>query len=254
VTATLPPAVVTEIFRKVDSTDGSPRALDRIAAEHGMMLAELRTLLARRRTPLVRRPANVPPSGEAQGRRKACSACGEIKPYDDFYEATNTISGRMSQCIKCNNSRPPTPSKIVRNRARNRAYQVLANAHAEEFKAIMVRELAAAAAEHARLQQVAAGRPDAAIARLRPGPKRKGETDAAERLDVARCPSCHTHHDAAHQCPGCGDTTPETAPSLRAFEVRAWADANGVEVPSRGPVPQRVLEAFLTAHPERTAS
>ena len=254
--ASLPPNVIVEIFAKVDATDGSPRALDRIAGDHGLMLPELRTLLARRRTPLIQKPTGVPAQGEteARGNHKPCSACGEVKPYEDFYEATNTLSKRASQCIKCENSRPPTPSKIVRGRARNRAYQLLAKAHAEEFKALYNRELAAAEAEHARLQKAAAGRPDAAIARLKPGPKRKGQTDTTERLDVARCPSCHTHHDAEHQCPSCGDTTPETPSVVRAFEVRAWAIEHGHEVPSRGPLPRLIFDAYRTAHDDQEAS
>ncbi len=41
----------------------------------------------------------------------------------------------------------------------------------------------------------------------RPGPKRGAER-TVDRLDVARCQLCHTHHDADHECQSCGEATP----------------------------------------------
>lgn len=70
-------------------------------------------------------------------------------------------------------------------------------------------ETAKAWAEHERVAAEAAarGQSDAPVARLKTGPKRREQTDVVERLDVARCPKCHTHHDAGHLCPNCGTDT-----------------------------------------------
>lgn len=141
--------------------------------------------------------------------KKTCSKCEQTKPLNDFYASKQVLSGLASICIACNNSRPITPTRMVRNRARNRAYVVLAERHAGEFEQIMTAELSRAQKEHELIQSAAAGRPDAVTARLRPGPKRNGES-VIDRLDVARCPACHTHHDADHECPSCGTVTQPT--------------------------------------------
>lgn len=142
--------------------------------------------------------------------QKTCTKCGESKPLNAFYASKQVLSGISSMCIACNNSRPITPTRIVRNRARSRSYVVLAERHAAEFEQILAAQLSRAQKEHQLIQSAVAGQPDAATARLRPGPKRDGET-VLDRLDVARCPVCHTHHDADHTCAECGTVTQPAA-------------------------------------------
>lgn len=197
--------------------------------------------------PKVRRPVTVD--------KKACTNCGETKPADEFLPSNETVTGLSSQCRTCNNRRNPTEARIVRNRARSRATAALVKAHQAEFDRIMATELEKAQVEHARLRAAAAGQHDAEIARLKPGPKRSDETDVVQRLDVARCTSCHTHHDALHECPNCGTETPAEKPSLLPYVVRDWAIAQGIgPVPTRGPIPQRILDAYLEDHPEAASA
>lgn len=183
---------------------------------------------------------------------RTCSICDVEKPIDDFYRQAGGRAGRMSHCIACNNRRPPTVTRIVRNRARSRAMALLVQAHEGEFARLYERQFQVARAEHEALQQAAAGNPDAEHARLRPGPVRAGETKI-DRLDVARCQRCLTHHDAEHECPDCGGITPATAPAEKPWEVREWATDNGIDVPTRGPLPDRIMAAFRTARAEEMA-
>lgn len=181
---------------------------------------------------------------------RLCSQCGAEKPLDDFYEQAKGRDGRMAHCIACNNDRPPTEARIIRQRARHRATARLLEEHRDEFTRLLEEETVKARTEHARLAEKAAatGNDDAAIARLRPGQKRRTEQDAADRLDVARCRSCHTHHDAEHECPSCGDTTPSRPiTATKPWEIREWAQEQGIEVPTRGPIPRSVQVAFEAA-------
>lgn len=187
----------------------------------------------------------------ARAQTRVCTGCETEKPLTDFYQQTTGPGGYMSQCIRCNNDRPPTVSRIIRNRARSRTYSILAERHRAEFEQLLAEQVEVARAEHERLAAAAAsaGQHDAPVARLRPGMKRDGET-VTDRLDVARCPSCHTHHDAGHECPSCGDTTPAAAPRVKPWQVRAWATEQGLQVPIRGPIPETVQTAYDDAHRE----
>lgn len=224
----------------------SAEALEKWLTRHGHF--ELWKRLARRD------PAGIHTTKARQARRdkakaaeerRTCSSCETEKPIDDYYVQSNGPGGRMSQCIKCNNDRPPTEARIVRQRARSRATMQLIEVHRDEFTRLIEAETVKARAEHAALTAAAeaAGNHDAAVARLRPGPRRAGE-DSADRLDVARCRSCHTHHDADHECPSCGDVTPVEAPKVKPWMVREWARQNGLEVPIRGPIPVTVRAAY----------
>lgn len=194
--AVVPPVIAERIVAQAQETDGSRRALDAVAGRHGMTLTELEALIA------------SPPKAEPT---KACTKCGQTKPLSEFFANPSTKDGRASWCRVCNNKRERTPARMVEGRARGRAYRRLAKAHPEEFDRLFAEETAAAIAEHERVQAAAAarGQADAPVARLRSGPKRREETDAVQRLDVARCRTCHTHHDAGHACPGCGEVTRE---------------------------------------------
>lgn len=178
---------------------------------------------------------------------RVCSICETTKPINDFYRNDRSRGGRMAHCIACNNQRPPTMVRICRNRARSRAVAILAQRHADEYEALYQEQYDGALREHEQLQAAAAGNPDAEHARLRPGPVREGESKL-DRLDVARCVRCHTHHDAEHECPSCGGITPEKAPAMKPWEIRQWAQAEGIDVPGRGPLPVRVVQAYGAAH------
>jgi hypothetical protein len=238
-TAVLTQAARAEVIAKARATDGSRRALDAVAAEHGLMLDELMALLVAR----AARPASPRPKPKVE--TKVCTKCRVEQPIANYYENALSRGGRMAHCMTCNNRRPPTETRMVRNRARSRAYKVLADKYPAEFAEIYDEELQKARVEHTQVSAAAAaaGLHDAPVARLKPGKKRNGET-AADRLDVARCPSCHTHHDAEHECPGCGETTPETAPRVKPWQIRAWAIEHGVDVPTRGPIPDAVQAAY----------
>lgn len=248
-TAVIPPAMAVEILAQVDACDGTDRALDRIAAQHGLMLRELRALMARRPT-AVRKV--VAPAGEEPdvATSKPCSRCSAVKPLAEFYPDPNGKHGRKSICRTCQNQRQPTQARMLRNRARKRANAILAERHRAEFLQLLEAETEKAWAEHEQLEAAAAarGQHDAAVARLKPGPKRQDETDVTQRLDVARCPTCHTHHDSAHVCPNCGDETPRKRPDVPPFVIRAWAIDTGLDVPTRGPIPDRIAVAYAEAH------
>jgi ribosomal protein L32 len=188
---------------------------------------------------------------------RTCSRCGADKPLEEFYLQEAGRGGRMSQCRTCNNSRRPTASRLVRNRARSRAYAVLAERHPTEYAGLLEQETVKAQAEHDRITAEAAakGNHDATTARIKPGPKRQGETSTVERIDVARCPNCQTHHQADHQCPGCGAFTPRepSNPTLLgkptpAWVIREWAFLNDVSCAPRGPIPKDVVARFLQSH------
>lgn len=190
--AVLNAAARAEVVAQARATDGSRRALDAVAEAHGLMFPEMEAILAK--------PAPA---------SKTCTKCQQTKPVSEFFPNRTASDGLASWCRKCNNTRERTPGRVVEGRARGRAYRRLAAAHREEFDALFAEETNKALAEHERIQAEAAarGQADAATARLKVGPKRRGETDVVQRLDVARCTTCHTHHDAGHECPGCGETT-----------------------------------------------
>lgn len=254
--AVIAPQVAAEILAKVDASDGSDRALDRIAGEHGLMLRELRALMARRRTPIRKVTAPRDEEPDVPAGSKPCTRCTQVKPLAEFYPDPSGKHGRKSICRTCQNQRQPTQARMMRNRGRKRANAILAQRHRAEFQQLLEQETEKAWAEHERLvaEAEARGQHDAAVARLKPGPKRQEETDVAQRLDVARCPKCHTHHDEQHVCPSCGEETPQTPLDVKPYVVRAWAIDTGLDVPTRGPIPDRILAAYQDAHPEAAAS
>lgn len=260
-TTTIPTDVLDEIRTKAADTDGNLRALDRIAAEYGLLLPELRALLQQQPTDPRRdragrsAAASGPPA--PSGHTKRCSKCGQTKPLSEFYTATDRRDGHGSHCRACNNQRPPTEARLLRSRARHAAYAVLVEHHRGEFDRLLTVEYDRVCVEHDRLKAAAEarGQHDADLARLKPGPKRKDQDDVTQRLDVARCPSCHTHHDDAHVCPSCGDTTPERPEPVKPYVIRAWGIDHGYDVPARGPIPGHIRAAYDVAHaPAEAAS
>lgn len=155
---------------------------------------------------------------------RTCTKCDTTKPLDEFYEVVGGRDGRMAHCRTCNNHRPPTPTRAIRQRARGRAYAELVNRHRDEFEQILDEFTIAAAAEHAQLQQVAASTRshDVSVPRLKPGPRRNTDSSVIDRLDVARCATCHGFHDRGHVCDTCG-SHPSTAAVVQGEDWRDQA-------------------------------
>jgi hypothetical protein len=270
-TANLPKEAVREILQRC--VDRSPANLRQVAEDFGLLDQELGALLrrsddaARHRgapvpSPLaVARPVPRPPSAPVVPLREpeprvvtlTCTTCEQTKPETEFYPDPNAKSGRNSACRACNNRRDPSVQRMVRTRARNRAMAALMTRHREEFERLYQQEFVDALQEHYTLaaEAAAAGFPDAEVARLKPGPKRREETSVIDRLDVARCPRCHTHHDEDHTCPTCGDETPVTPAKVKPYQVRAWARSRGLNPPDRGPLSKELTAAYAAAHNEK---
>ncbi|VXC07074.1 hypothetical protein [Aeromicrobium sp. 9AM] len=147
-------------------------------------------------------------SGETE---RTCSKCDKTQPIDEYYELRSGVNGRMAHCRTCNNKRPPTENRVIYKRARNRAYADLVKRHADEFNALLEDHKAKALAELEELREAAATQrdEDVALPRLKPGPKRNTDSSVVDRLDVARCPHCHSYHDHGHECETCGDVPVE---------------------------------------------
>ena len=144
------------------------------------------------------------PYGMAQ-----CNTCMEMKPLAEYYVHTSGKSGvtqRAARCKDCDNSRerPVTITRLMRNRARSRAAALLVKAYPEQYARLVGEQLEAALEEAHQLS--ASDEP----VLLKSGPKRAGET-VLDRIDVARCARCHSHHDAGHICPVCGSEQEEEA-------------------------------------------
>lgn len=229
-TAIISPAAAREIVDWVRRSDGTDASLRRIATDHGLTLTELRTLLGKGATPLVQRPPI--PAGEKPDRvegTKTCTKCRKAQPLSEFHAHPDTRDGKSSQCRTCNSKRKPTVSRIIRTRARGRAMYRLIETHRSEFEALLEEETLKAEREHQEVVAAAEarGQADAHVARLKSGPKRKDQTSAIERLDVARCPLCQGFHDAGHQCTNCGhDHTPSRLEDLRLM-AESRENANG---------------------------
>ena len=133
-----------------------------------------------------------------------CSVCNEAKPGREFYIHSNGHGGRnrSRQCRVCENATPrkATRARVIGRRARQRATAALLERFALEFEILLMQERKAVEAEYDQLGEGVV---------LRPGPRREGQT-TIERIDVARCKSCHTNHDRGHRCPACGSTQEET--------------------------------------------
>lgn len=181
--------------------------------------------------------------------QKTCVRCEQTKQLTEFPEhKLNKATGRGGTCRDCLNKRPPTEARAIRNRARNRAYAELTARHHAEWEQLLEAKTVEVAAEFDRIR-TAAGKDGDPVPRLKPGPRRKDQSDVIERIDVARCRTCHVHHDAKHVCPSCGDATPENQPSVPPYEMRAWAEYAGLApVPRSGPLPKRIVNAYFDAH------
>lgn len=154
--------------------------------------------------PLERFELRVP-YGMAQ-----CNTCMEMKPLAEYYVHTSGKSGvtqRAARCKDCDNGRerPVTITRLMRNRARNRAAALLIRAYPQQYERLVAEQLEAALEEAHQL-----GQAEGEAVRLKPGPKRAGQS-IVDRIDVARCARCHTHHDAGHVCPVCGSEQEEEA-------------------------------------------
>ena len=69
--------------------------------------------------------------------QRTCRMCKERQPLAAFAEGARS-------CTACVEARPITTTRQTRNRARNRAYVLLAQAHPEEFSELYQAELAVA--------------------------------------------------------------------------------------------------------------
>lgn len=139
---------------------------------------------------------------------KRCGKCGETKPLAEFYADKKASDGHRWWCKRCDNAapKPQTLTRIIRNRARQRATAELIRAHAHEFRTLVERhrvEVAREARELGALPAAQAVYGASEPVRLRSGRRNRGEI-AADRIDVARCPDCIKHHDRGHVCESCG--------------------------------------------------
>jgi len=140
--------------------------------------------------------------------------CGKDKPIDEFHLTGNGRDQpkrwRRHICRDCDNSRhrPATANRAIRNRARHRAVARLAVEFAERFAELLGEETEYAEHEYHVLQAVGGYANPAEPVRLRPG-ARRADQHVTERIDVARCTRCATHHDRGHACPNCGLTQQE---------------------------------------------
>lgn len=158
----------------------------------------------------------------------ACTTCERDLPGTDFYWAWNRRDRRWqrdSRCKDCHNatSNANSRAKVINRRARQRATALLLEEYPERFAELLERERKVAAMEYDLLNDPDAG--EAGYQRLRPGARRAGQT-VMERLDVARCTICHTHHDRGHVCPKCGAATVEEIPTEEAEEEINWDDVD----------------------------
>lgn len=139
---------------------------------------------------------------------KVCTGCGKEKPRSEFHLRKAGGNKRNPRCRDCDNSRTrtATPARVIRVRARHRAVAALIERHRTEFEELMAEATESARTEAEALAEDPAAaehyQPDETV-RLRPGPRRAGQ-DVTERIDVARCTNCATHHDRGHVCPNCG--------------------------------------------------
>lgn len=98
-----------------------------------------------------------------------------------------------------------TTARLVDQRARRRATQLLIDLHKAEWTQLLAQERAFAEAEVAEIERAAAatGHEVTEPVRLKPGARLPGQA-AVDRIDVARCPLCVASHDRGHTCPSCG--------------------------------------------------
>lgn len=139
--------------------------------------------------------------------QKRCPHCELVKPADQFYLDRSAKDGRSCWCRVCDNERkrqrkyPQTAARMVRNRARQRAAQILIKMHPDEFRALYDLCEGEAAEQADALAQSPALReqfPDGIPIRLRPGRRDQGES---ERIDQAWCSDCRQYHESGHHAP-----------------------------------------------------
>jgi hypothetical protein len=99
----------------------------------------------------------------------------------------------------------PTAARLIDQRARRRATQTLIQVHRDEFQRLynLHRAEAEQEAEHLATAPDAIEHYRSEPVRLMPG-RRMPDQTAGDRIDVARCAHCVTHHDRGHVCTNCG--------------------------------------------------
>jgi hypothetical protein len=150
---------------------------------------------------------------------KRCRICGQTKPLDQYHRQSGTADGRDPRCKDCANARVRPPSKVIEQRARQRAAADLIANHRDEFERLYAARLSEAQREARHLATAATAdanpspsRPAstpataagsaAAVVRLKPGPR--GDQSVVERIRE-QCPECATYHERGHQCPTCAE-------------------------------------------------
>lgn len=195
---------------------------------------------------------------------RRCTACGQDKPAAEFYVRNRDGRTRKicPRCRDCDNTRARarTEARVFRVRARHRAIADLIDLHRVEFEALLEQHTVTVQAEAATLTAAAAAdqahghdahhaAPDP-LPRLRPGPRRPGQT-VTERLDVARCAHCVKHHDRGHTCPSCGAIPMTRAELLAAVRVMLadGRDVIAIGEALRMPMPRvgELVDAALSA-------
>lgn len=153
--------------------------------------------------PVVRIDTDLPLEGERFSR---CPKCELAKPVTEFYQSKSGKPG--SYCKDCERERCRKPrqtqSRLVRNRARQRATAALVANHADEFRDLLDTELAWAKAEAEGLAARHAAdpwMPPGEAVRLRPG-KRPDDAPATEpRVVTTWCGQCREFHLNGHHVP-----------------------------------------------------
>ena len=133
---------------------------------------------------------------------KTCPKCKTAKALAQFYGDKSSGDGKSCWCKTCIDAKPrrQTEARLVRNRARQRASQLLIELYREQFEALYARCLQEATGEAAalvadeRAQQLF---PEGVPPRLRPGPGRESTPEVA-RLDTSWCETCRKYHANDH--------------------------------------------------------
>lgn len=127
-----------------------------------------------------------------------------------------------------------TLARLVDQRARRRAAQLLIEAHRDEYQTLYTQAHHLALAEAQALAAKAPETPTPEPPRLMTG-RRKADEDVMDRIDVARCPHCIGHHDRGHACTHCGTrpgglVAPDAVRSLarQGLDAQAIATVTGL--------------------------